>query len=294
MDDKSKIVINNIKSFLKINNKNQSDLASFLNVPRQTISRILNNQRDINIQELKRISEYLNVSVDTLYKDKSIRLEKKQTLYHGSYEMNFIPKFGLGDNRHDYGKGFYLSVDKELAKEWAVCNSEDNGYLHKYELDTSNLSILYLNEEYGVLSWLAVLACHREADTSKRYRINAEKLIKNYLPKNINKYDVIVGYRADDSYFSFAKNAIKNNIDISLLERIMKAGNLGYQVFIQTEKAFNSLKEICNDKGYFEEVNIDEYFIKYEERDHQAREEVSLMIDSDENTLEDTIEKYLK
>ena len=113
------------------------------------------------------------------------------------------------------------------------------------------------------------------------------------MPKNIDKYDVIVGYRADDSYFSYAKNAIKNNIDISLLEKIMKTGKLGYQVFLQSKKAFDQIKEVDNTKGYYETVDFDEYFTKYEERDHSARESVADLMDSDENTLEDTIEKYL-
>lgn len=124
--------------------------------------------------------------------------------------------------------------------------------------------------------------------------VDSQKLIDQYYPKDITKYDVIVGYRADNSYFSFAKNAIKNNIDISLLERIMKAGNLGYQVFLQSKKAFSQIKEIDNGKGYYEEVDLDEYFTKYEERDHLVREKVALLIDSDENTLQDTIEKYLE
>ena len=293
MRNDANIIIDNIKSFLRINKKNQSQLADYLGMPRQSVSRILNNQRDITAQELAKIAEFLNVKVNSLYESKTIKLDKIQVLYHGSSEMKFTPEFGLGDDRHDYGKGFYLSLDPELAKEWAVCYSEENEYLHKYELNTDGLSILYLNEKYDVLSWLAVLAFHREADSSKRYKNNAEKLINKYLPKELNKYDVIVGYRADDSYFSFAKNAIKNNIDISLLEKIMRIGNLGYQVFIQSENAFKQLIEIKNEEGYFEEVDFDEYFIKYEERDHQAREDVSKLMDSDENTLEDTIERYL-
>ena len=293
MKNNSNIIIENIKTYLRINNKNQSELAEYLKMPRQSVSRILNNKRDITVQELGKIAYFLNVSANDLYKEKIIKLDKIQVLYHGSYYPKFTPVFGLGDDRHDYGKGFYLSIDPQLAKEWAVCNSEDNGYLHKYELNTSGLSILYLNEKHSVLSWLAVLASHRQADNTKRYKVNSEKLIKKYLPKGIEKYDVIVGYRADDSYFSFAKNAIKNNIDISLLERIMKTGDLGYQVFLQSKKAFFQLKEIKNINGYFEEVDIDEYLLKYEERDHQAREAVSMLMDSDENTLQDTIERYL-
>lgn len=287
------ILIKNIKEFLVINGQNQSGLGRFLKLPRQTVSRILNGQREINANELKEISKFLNVRIDDLFSDKKLTLEKKQVLFHGSLNKSIKLEYGLGDDKHDYGRGFYLSLEEELAKEWAVSASDRNGYIHKYELKTDDLKILYLNEKYGALTWLAILASHREADNTKRYRVNAEKLIKKYLPKNIDKYDVIVGYRADDSYFSFAKNAIKNNIDISLLERIMKTGNLGYQVFIQSKKAFDNLKEIDNKNGYYKEVDFNEYSIKYNERDHQAREVVAALIDSDENTLEDTIEKYL-
>ena len=41
-------------------------------------------------------------------------------LFHGSQNLDVQPRFGLGDDRHDYGKGFYLTEDAELAKEWAV------------------------------------------------------------------------------------------------------------------------------------------------------------------------------
>ena len=41
-------------------------------------------------------------------------------LYHGSQEENFVPTFGLGNDGHDYGRGFYLTEFPELAKEWAL------------------------------------------------------------------------------------------------------------------------------------------------------------------------------
>ena len=293
MKEINNILIKNIKKYLEINRKNQSDLARFLNVPRQIVSRIINGERDITANDLDKIAKYLHVEVDDLYKNNTIKLEKIQILYHGSPEKRFIPTYGLGDTRHDYGQGFYLSFDIELAKEWAVCKSSENGYLHQYELNTNGLTILYLNEKYGVLSWLAVLALHRQADSSKKYLVNAEKLIKKYLPKDIDKYDVIVGYRADDSYFSFAKNAIRGDIDISLLEQIMRKRDLGYQVFLQSKKAFKQIKEIEYKNGYWEEVDRDEYFVKYDERDHQAREDEAALMNSDRNTLKDTIEKYL-
>lgn len=90
---------------------------------------------------------------------------EKIILYHGSPNKSVMPVYGFGEGKHDYGKGFYLTEDIELAKEWAVCKpSETNGWVHKYELDTAELKILDF-QEYNVLHWLAELMKHRDART---------------------------------------------------------------------------------------------------------------------------------
>lgn len=59
---------------------------------------------------------------------------KKIILYHGSPNRIVVPKYGFGEERHDYGKGFYLTESIELAKEWAVCRpNEANGLCKHYE-----------------------------------------------------------------------------------------------------------------------------------------------------------------
>ena len=68
---------------------------------------------------------------------------KKITLYHGTPDRIVTLKFGGGDDKHDYGRGFYLTENIELAKEWAVCRpNEKNGWVHKYELECDGLKIL--------------------------------------------------------------------------------------------------------------------------------------------------------
>ena len=102
----------------------------------------------------------------------------KIILYHGTTNKDVIPTFGLGDDRHDYGRGFYLTEDNELAKEWAVCNPEGlNGWVHTYELETDQLSILDFQTK-DVLVWLAELMKHREAADSKRYRVLSSMFIE--------------------------------------------------------------------------------------------------------------------
>ena len=62
----------------------------------------------------------------------------KIILYHGTPDKIVVPKFGGGDDKHDYGRGFYLTENIELAKEWAVCRPNDtNGWVHKYELEAA-------------------------------------------------------------------------------------------------------------------------------------------------------------
>ena len=66
----------------------------------------------------------------------------KIILYHGTPNKIVTPVFGGGEEKHDYGKGFYLTENIELAKEWAVCRPQEaNGWVHKYELDCDSLKI---------------------------------------------------------------------------------------------------------------------------------------------------------
>ena len=96
-------------------------------------------------------------------------------LYHGSPNKEITPTYGLGEDKHDYGRGFYLTADLELAKEWAVCRpNEKNGRVHKFALNTDTLNIFDFQERDS-LNWLAELMKHREADDSRRYRMLAPK-----------------------------------------------------------------------------------------------------------------------
>lgn len=53
----------------------------------------------------------------------------KMILYHGSPNEMIHPIYGLGEDKHDYGRGFYLTANIELAKEWAVCRpDQSNGF----------------------------------------------------------------------------------------------------------------------------------------------------------------------
>lgn len=181
-------------------------------------------------------------------------------LYHGSQQIVELPVFGKGKKDNDYGRGFYCTESLALAKEWA-CPLAKDGYVNKYTFDSNGLSILYLNsEQYHILNWLALLLNNRKISLNQNKLIGLqgrEYLINNFMP-DISGYDVIVGYRADDRYFAFAKDFVQNGISIRQLASALKLGKFGEQVVLISEKAFRQI--------YFDEYEISEGSIYYEQR----------------------------
>ena len=206
---------------------------------------------------------------------------EKIVLYHGTLDKVFTPIYGKGNEKHDYGKGFYLTESIDLAKEWAVCRpNEENGWVHKYELDCKDLKVLDF-QKLSVLTWLAELMKHRDAADSKRYRMLAAKFIEKYGVET-EGYDVIKGWRANASYFYIAKEFVRDNIDIDILEELLSLGGLGIQYCIKTQKAYNQLSEIESD---LELVEYAEFNDKYNKRDITARERMRDLVDSDSNKV---------
>lgn len=206
---------------------------------------------------------------------------KKIILFHGTSEKVVVPTYGYGDEKHDYGKGFYLTENIELSKEWAVCRPNDNnGWVHKFEFDITDLKILDFQEK-NVLSWLAELMKHRDAADSKRYRMLAKQFIEKY-GIDTSGYDVIKGWRANASYFYIAKEFVKDNIDMDILEELLSLGGLGIQYCIKSEFAYSKLYEL---KEEVLSVSYDEFNEKYNHRDAMARKRMKDLVDSDANKV---------
>ena len=187
-------------------------------------------------------------------------------LYHGSEKEVKVPLFGYGKVNNDYGQGFYMAENIELAKEWSA-NEDADGYVNEYELDISELKVLNLNDKkYNILNWLALLVKNREFDSTSEMMSEAKKyLLKNFL-LNTEEYDVIIGYRADDSYFSFARDFLSNVISLEKLNEAMRLGKLGIQIFLKSKKAFEKIRFIKS-----EVVNHNIYYSKRINRDIKAR-----------------------
>lgn len=191
------------------------------------------------------------------------------TIYHGSVNEITNPVFGYGRPYNDYGLGFYCTENLELAKEWACAIGKD-GFANKYELNIDGLSILYLSDKkYHILNWLSVLLENRTFNITEGSIASRAKqyILEHFLP-NYKEYDVIIGYRADDSYFSYASDFVENALSFEDLSTAMKLGKLGEQVVLQTKKAFDALTFV--EAVY---ASSEEYFQKYKERDLKARTE---------------------
>ncbi|MDO4940559.1 MAG: DUF3990 domain-containing protein [Erysipelotrichaceae bacterium] len=165
-------------------------------------------------------------------------------LYHGSSNIIEKPIFGIGNHHNDYGLGFYCCANIELARQCASRTS-GNGFVNKYHLRDDRLSILDLTSgDYNnVLVWIALLMKNRTItqNLQKQYKRELDYLFNNYLI-DTKRYDVIIGYRADDAYFKFPESFIRSQITIDSLNKIYKAGDLGKQYVLMSQRAFNLIK----------------------------------------------------
>lgn len=189
-------------------------------------------------------------------------------LFHGSPIIIDRPEYGKGRINNDYGRGFYCTEDKLLAKEWAVDENRD-GYVNQYELDLDGLKVIDLNsEEYCVLHWITVLLNNRRFDLDTPLSREAYRYLSDNFMPELSGADVIRGYRADDSYFSFAQDFINGVISVSQLTGALKLGELGQQVVLKSREAFKRIKYIGS-----EGVLSREWFPLKRKRDDLARRE---------------------
>ena len=187
-------------------------------------------------------------------------------IYHGSVNVIEQPIFGEVKAYNDYGRGFYCTEHAELAKEWA-CSADSDGYANHYRLDRTGLSVLNLNgPEYNILNWLAILLENRKFNVAEGLPQRARSYITENFKVDYKKYDIIVGYRANDSYFSYAGDFVNGTLSLSDLSEAMRLGKLGEQVVLKSRKAFEALTFVETIRAPREE-----YFAKYKQRDEEAR-----------------------
>ena len=207
-------------------------------------------------------------------------MEDYITIFHGSEKIIEHPMWGEGRKNNDFGIGFYCTESLELAKEWAVSSLHD-GFANKYTLDTKHLNILNLNSSaYTILNWIAVLVEHRLFSITTPVARRAKNYLIEKFSINVNAFDIITGYRADDSYFDYAESFINNAISVEQLAQAMKLGKLGEQIVIKSKYAFTKLKY----EG-FEVAEQGKYYVHRKSRNDEANRQYFEMLDKESDGL---------
>ena len=93
---------------------------------------------------------------------------------------------------------------------------------------------------------------------------------KKYLQEHFfidpEEYDIIIGYRADDSYFSFAQDFVAGTISLQKLSEAMRLEKLGEQIVLKSERAHKQIRfqgaEFAEAQSWYDKKSV---------RDREAR-----------------------
>lgn len=156
-------------------------------------------------------------------------------LYHGTvYDIENID-LSKSNSAKDFGRGFYLSPDRQQAERWAIFKSmQHNGTPKVYEFDfdeclleNGGLSVKQF-EEY-TKDWAEFIFANR----------------KNLSEHNIHDYDIVIGPIANDKVGVQIRNYIEGNISFDIfIERLKYMRGITFQYFFGTEKAIKYLAKI--------------------------------------------------
>lgn len=214
--------------------------------------------------------------------------------YHGSKLVIDKPITHGSNPQNDYGASFYTTSDFESAKEWA-CKNNELGLVNKYIIRTSDYNSLKLldltnKEEYSVLNWVAILMHFRELDSSFKhlYSLRLSWLEKFYI--DVNEYDVIKGFRADDAYFAFPQAFLMGQLSLQRLQKVFMLGKLGVQYAFMSEKAIRKLKFSSAEE--IEEKYIGMYYSRIKLATEEYRNILNEPINDNETFVTDLIKRY--
>lgn len=160
-------------------------------------------------------------------------------VYHGSYTVVEYPNLKFCDTFADFGKGFYLTTDKNQAIRFAKSvgkrHSQNYGIVNVYML--SNFDGLDVYEFMDVSAdWLNCIAGFR----NRRYY----NLCKAY-----RKYDVILGKVADDdtsltlnNYVTAGYGEIGSEKAVKTAIELLEPDKLKDQIALRTKKAISRIQ----------------------------------------------------
>ena len=124
------------------------------------------------------------------------------------------------------------------------------------------------------MNWIAVLVEHRLFSIKTPVAHRAKRYLIDNFGINTNAYDLITGYRADDSYFDYAESFLNNGISVEQLARAMHLGKLGEQVVLKSKFAFSRIQF----EG-FDVAEKEEYYVLHKARNDEANQHYLEMLE---------------
>ena len=134
--------------------------------------------------------------------------------------------------------------------------------------------------DYTILNWIAVLVAHRLFSIKSPAAQQAKRYLIDNFGVNVNAYDLIIGYRADDSYFDFAASFLNNGISVQQLANAMRLGKLGEQIVIKSKYAFSLLHY-----DGFSIAEKEKYYVRRKARNDEADQLYSDILEEETDGL---------
>lgn len=156
-------------------------------------------------------------------------------LYHGSTED--ITKIDLSKSKpnKDFGRGFYLSAEKEQAEKLAEYKAFQFGgepTLNVFEFDERKLSdnsLKVLKFDGYSKEWADFVFANRNSKTGE----------------SVHNYDIVVGPIANDRVGVQVRRYMEHEISLeTFLENLKYMKGVTFQYFFGTETAINLLRKI--------------------------------------------------
>ena len=183
-------------------------------------------------------------------------------LYHGSNVIIEKPDLGLGRKNIDFGRGFYLTTEKSLAKKWACGRFEDSPFITEYYLSLQDLTIYFFG--YNQI-WLDYIICNR---------------LERELPKKLKfleDVDMLIGPIVDDKLFKIIELYEQGFLSAKTSVKLLTCLGYSEQVVLKSKKSTELLKFISGEK--INEKECEKYKEEYENDRKRAEEIIEKELD---------------
>lgn len=147
----------------------------------------------------------------------------KLTVYHGSNIAVPEPSLKYGREDADFGLGFYVTPDFEMAEKWAC--RKNTPVVSKYTLEISKLSIFDFSVDK---KWLDFVIANRNGEN-----------MPNFI--DVNSYDIISGATADDKMFATIEQYEIGYISDDIAIKALNCMEIGDQMCIRTKNGLKNL-----------------------------------------------------